>query len=244
MANKNGFSAIEILAIILIISLVAGGIYVLNSNRENDDTVIPTPTQPITTTSPSATVAPTDEYSNWETYTNPTYGFSFKYPKDEIFISENTQHYSGKDIQITIISKDFDSQIQNGVDLPTAAIGHIDIFSTLDKTLFAHQFWNSPKDFFNTLQSLPLNQPEILDSDLDISFVEYTKQSEGILQNRPVITLSAKPTKKSATDGYSSYFTYILDADRLIVLSDQPNTDPEHNLSLFKRIATSFTFSN
>ncbi|NTV30444.1 hypothetical protein HGA91_00490 [candidate division WWE3 bacterium] len=239
---KNGFGVIEIIVAIFLVSLVAGGIYILNSSRGTDDRVIPTPTQPVTTTTPSATVAPTDDYSNWETYTNSTYRFSFKYPKDEIFISDGIEQSGGKDYQISIKSKNIESQINNGVDLSTSSIGFIDIFTVLDRTLFARNYWNTPTDFFDQLKSLQLNQPEVLESDLRIRYAEYTKTAETTLKGKTFLTFSVKPTKQSAVGAYPNYFAYTMNGDNLIVLSNQQNTDLEHNLPLFKQIAATFTF--
>ncbi|NTV30445.1 hypothetical protein HGA91_00495 [candidate division WWE3 bacterium] len=239
MANKNGFSAIEILAIILIISLVAGGIYVLNSSR---DTVIPIPTQSVTTTTPSATVAPTDEYSNWETYTNPTFGFSFKYPKDEIFMFEQSSSIGGKDYNIALMSKELDNKIKNGVDLASAAIANIGIYTSFERNDMALKNWKTPNDFFVALTSLQLNIPTTIKSDLELEPIQYTKLSEDTLNSRKILTFSASVIPGTPSGAYSNYFVYTLNGDNLIVLSDQPNTDPEHNLSLFKQIAATFTF--
>lgn len=79
--NQKGLA--PILIVVLIAALAAGGYFIYKLPRTSV-----TPPTPQTTPAPSPTPSPspaltdTEEISNWKTYTNTRYGYSFKYPQD------------------------------------------------------------------------------------------------------------------------------------------------------------------
>ncbi|TSC92370.1 MAG: hypothetical protein CEN89_735 [Candidatus Berkelbacteria bacterium Licking1014_7] len=92
--NKSGMSTGMVIGIAVIVAIVFGGgayAYVNNkATKEKDDlnaqiTELQSQVSSaaIATTTPSSTTSATaDATANWKTYTNSTYGFSFKYPSD------------------------------------------------------------------------------------------------------------------------------------------------------------------
>lgn len=82
--NSNGFSAVAVLLVILIIGAIAGaGWYVYSNTQQNNNTTNQN-------TGNEATQIPEDfRYPNaevpskWKTYVNGKYGFSFRYPDDQ-----------------------------------------------------------------------------------------------------------------------------------------------------------------
>lgn len=83
--SKSGGS-LKWLLIVLVIVIVLGGGYLLYAKYGGGTTPVASPSPVATVTaSPIATVNPTASTSvpaDWKTYTNETYGFSFKYPND------------------------------------------------------------------------------------------------------------------------------------------------------------------
>jgi len=79
---QKGFASILILVGILVITIVAGGVYYFGKSQvskpqpSNPPVVSQTP-QPTITTQPTSIP---DETANWKTYINKKYGFSVKYP--------------------------------------------------------------------------------------------------------------------------------------------------------------------
>lgn len=110
---QKGFGSILILVGILVLAAVAVGAYYFGKSQtlkpqiQNPVAVSQTP-QPISTPSASQ-----DEISNWKTYTNDKYNFSFKYPKEASIVgdAENTQankilgqvvSIAGSDLDLTV----------------------------------------------------------------------------------------------------------------------------------------------
>ncbi|HSX44934.1 MAG TPA: hypothetical protein VLF39_02365 [Candidatus Saccharimonadales bacterium] len=78
--NNKGFSAIEVILILVIISIVCGvGWYVWNA-KKNTDTTYNATAKATTVTKPTAKTN-AYSYSGWETYKSTSEGFSFRYPK-------------------------------------------------------------------------------------------------------------------------------------------------------------------
>ena len=79
---QKGFGVIYILVGILVVTLIAGGAFYLGG-QTTPKPVVTSSSQP--SISPDVSPAPTDagETTNWKTYTNTKYGFSFKYPNSE-----------------------------------------------------------------------------------------------------------------------------------------------------------------
>lgn len=93
---------------VIVVLLAAGGVggyYVLYQTEDNSSsTSTPTPTPSASasaTPTPTATATPTptpttDPYVGWKTYTDPVYGFSFKYPEETATVTQenvNTNFY-------------------------------------------------------------------------------------------------------------------------------------------------------
>lgn len=75
--NQKGQTGILILAGIVILVALAGGIFYLGR------VTAPKPQpQNVVTSSPQPSPSPTDETANWKTYTNTKYGYSIKYPSE------------------------------------------------------------------------------------------------------------------------------------------------------------------
>ncbi len=65
--------------------LIGGGFtywYISDGKGSTTTTTSPTPTLSTAKKSPSVSPSTTADTADWKTYTNNTYGFSFKYPKD------------------------------------------------------------------------------------------------------------------------------------------------------------------
>ncbi len=85
--NEAGFSAVELLIILVVVALIGGaGYFVYKSHHKATTASVATTTttKPATTTpAKTTTPAPTDPYAGWKTYTSPlNSGLSFKYPAD------------------------------------------------------------------------------------------------------------------------------------------------------------------
>jgi hypothetical protein len=100
--NQKHFPIVWIFVIIILVILLAGGgvvayyfLRVLPNNEKKAET---------TTTQTS-----TDETADWQTYTNSTDNFSFKYPKDWI---EFDKDCSGADVQVPKFVVDVSEQVR------------------------------------------------------------------------------------------------------------------------------------
>jgi len=81
--NKKGFSALEILIVLIVILVLGlGGWYVYKNNKKDNKT------STTTSISNKSIAAPLDVYSGWKTYTSPNEKSSFKYPQSWALKSE------------------------------------------------------------------------------------------------------------------------------------------------------------
>ncbi|MDB5163619.1 MAG: hypothetical protein JWS12_236 [Candidatus Saccharibacteria bacterium] len=86
--NQTGFSAVEGLLIATTVGVIGFvGWYVYQSRNKTNTSYNnvannqnATTTKPSAATKPAATTPAVDVYAGWKTYTNSTYGFSYKYP--------------------------------------------------------------------------------------------------------------------------------------------------------------------
>ncbi|MCX6812044.1 MAG: PsbP-related protein [Candidatus Berkelbacteria bacterium] len=96
-----------LIAVVLTIIIVGGGTYYymqrkLTNDKNNLQSQIDSLNKQIkdlqttSSTSSTSTTATTDPTAGWKTYTNSTYGFSFKYPADLAAISTNSYAEEGK----------------------------------------------------------------------------------------------------------------------------------------------------
>jgi hypothetical protein len=85
---EGGQTQVLILAGIVILLLVAGGIFFLGR------ITAPKSEAPVTTSSPQPSPT-TDPNVNWKTYTNARYGFSFKYPENLSIRSDSRDDFIG-----------------------------------------------------------------------------------------------------------------------------------------------------
>ena len=99
---QRGFAPILVLVGILILAIIAGGVYYFGRSQ----IVKPQPQNPVVVyQTPQPTLAPssfpdvnpvpngTGETANWKTYTNTKYGYQVKYPAGEIWYDEeNPKH--------------------------------------------------------------------------------------------------------------------------------------------------------
>lgn len=86
--NKTSWEKIglTVLIILVVTGLIAGvyWFFILDKSSDNSDLTGPVPKPNVPTATPSATSsALKDETVDWETYSNSTYKFSFKYDKDK-----------------------------------------------------------------------------------------------------------------------------------------------------------------
>lgn len=75
MKQANGFGLVEVLVVVVIVTLIGGGVYLwfnkgqtAGSSHQTTPTVTPTPTPP------------PDPTAGWQRYTNPYHGYTLKYP--------------------------------------------------------------------------------------------------------------------------------------------------------------------
>jgi len=92
--GRKGVSSVTVVLITILVALVFGGgaYYYLNNKAEKEKkdlnsqiTDLQKEIATLKAASTAATTTPTataDETAGWKTYTNTTYGFSFKYPAD------------------------------------------------------------------------------------------------------------------------------------------------------------------
>jgi len=96
MLVKKGFSLIEVLIVIVLISILSSAGYLFWQNQSG-----PTPTS-----TPSKTIEPTtsapDSTSNWNTYADDSFGISFKYPNNLSPTKRNKLPSGRDDIRIDI----------------------------------------------------------------------------------------------------------------------------------------------
>jgi hypothetical protein len=90
---KRGSS--QIITILIVLVIVAGGIYYFTRPTTPDPD-----TQTYATTTPVKAVSTVDT-TNWKTYTNPKYNFSFKYPADWVVDTETYIDFPHKALEIT-----------------------------------------------------------------------------------------------------------------------------------------------
>ncbi len=86
--KQRGFSAILILVGVLIMAAVAGGAYYFGrqtvSNPQPQNPVVVSQTPQPTSVSQATPIPSPDQTTNWKTYTNTKYGYSFKYPPERV----------------------------------------------------------------------------------------------------------------------------------------------------------------
>ena len=83
--DQKGFSAVEVVLVLVIVALVGaiGFLVYKNQHKTKAAPVASTTTTKSTTTTPTKTVTAPDPYAGWKTYTSPlNSGLSFKYPAD------------------------------------------------------------------------------------------------------------------------------------------------------------------
>lgn len=99
MFNQKGLALILILVGVLLIAAVAGGVYYLGQQSNQNQTVFSPVSQP-TPSSAQLLVSPTpDEITNWKTYTNNEYQLELKYPPDWLPSKDTTQSFQeGNDL--------------------------------------------------------------------------------------------------------------------------------------------------
>ncbi len=95
--SQKGFAPILIL---IIIAVLIGG-YLIYQNSQNQSKTIPLPTPQLTST-PTATPESTNsaETTNWKTYTNTDYGFSFQYPSSLYLFDCSKDFYEVKPLYV------------------------------------------------------------------------------------------------------------------------------------------------
>lgn len=123
MKNQKGLATIWIIIIVIIAVIFGaiGGYYYLKNQEKETPAVIPTQTvsaqTTLSTTAPSVTTTPTNETSNWKTYTNNEFGYSLKYPQDYKISDQCYDSKTSKKIDyelmpkwLVIISKNMDDK--------------------------------------------------------------------------------------------------------------------------------------
>lgn len=75
--SESGFAAVLIMLILVGMVAIVGASYFFGVNKIGENIATPTPN---ISPSPIAGQATTGDMTNWKTYTNTKYGFSFKYP--------------------------------------------------------------------------------------------------------------------------------------------------------------------
>lgn len=99
MKKQGGFSLIEGLLLILLITIVGfGSWYVWSQNKESSDTKSTAPASTQSTTEIPENMTKTTEpvenlIANWKTYTNDTLGFAFKYPEEAVIAERQDTSY-------------------------------------------------------------------------------------------------------------------------------------------------------
>lgn len=81
--DQQGFSAVEVLLVLVIVALVgAEGLFVYKNQHKTTTTSVAATTAKSTLTPARTTTAPTNPYASWTTYTSKLEKVSIKYPAD------------------------------------------------------------------------------------------------------------------------------------------------------------------
>ena len=107
--NTKGFGLMSVLLVVLVLAAVGGaGVYAYH--RSHRAKPVGTTGQSSTstynaTTTPKPTPTPVDPYTGWKTYSNTTYGISYKYPSTWMPSDEAT--YTASQIQQSATKQEF-----------------------------------------------------------------------------------------------------------------------------------------
>lgn len=96
--DQSGFSVIEVLLVVLVVAaLTVTGFMVYQRHKSTSSTS----TAARNTTQTTTNEVQTDPYAGWTTYTNSTYGISFKYPPAWITTGDITTNATTRSVSAT-----------------------------------------------------------------------------------------------------------------------------------------------